>query len=169
MLFRVSYSPHLWQFLFFLFISQGHFPHVTAGYRKASDTNPKLSNEPRGSTGHVKSTTGQPWHSSQLLTLSKSVISALSWASNVLWGSNCTTDLTQMKPFYPLNSPHGTTTANGTQEVVALSLSSLLRSLTLQKVQVFILSTAILVLFLCHWYMVNCFATTLNNWWRSFN
>lgn len=50
---------------------------------------------------------GLPWHSSQLLALSKSVISAL---SNALWGSSYTTDLTQMKPFYPFNSPHGTTT-----------------------------------------------------------
>ncbi len=139
---------------------QGHFPCVTAVCGEASDTNPKLLNEPKGSTGHVKSTTGQPWHSSQLLALSKSVISAL---SNVLWGSNCTTDLTQMKPFYPFNSPHGTTTTNSAWKIMALSLPSLLRSLTLQAVQVFMLSTAILALFLCHWYMVNCTDTTLNS------
>lgn len=130
------YWHYLWHFsflFFFLFVGQGHFPHVMAGCGEVSDTNPKLPNEPIGSTGHVKSTTGQPWHSSQLLALSKSLISAL---SNVLWGSNCTTDLTQMKPFYPFNSPRGTTTTNAAWEVVALSL---LRSLMLQKVQAFIL------------------------------
>lgn len=155
--FRVSRWHYLQCLL--LFLGQGHFPLVTAGCGEASDTNPKLLNEPKGSTGHVKSTTGQLWHSSQLLALSKSVISAL---SNVLWGSNCTTDLTQMKPFYPFNSPHGTTTTNPAWKVTALSLARLLRSLILQAVQVFMLSTAILVLFLCQWYMVNCVHTTLN-------
>lgn len=143
-----------------LFLGQGHFPRVTAVCGEASDRNPKLLNEPKGSTGHVKSTTGQPWHSSQLLALSKSIISAL---SNVLWGSNCTTDLTQMKPFYPFNSPHGTTTTNTAWKIMARSLPSLLKSPTLQAVQVFMLSTAILVLFLCHWYMVNCADATLNS------
>lgn len=58
---------------------------------------------------------GLLWHSSQLLALSRSVISAL---SNALWGSNHRTDLTQMKPFHPFNSPHGTTTTNPSWKVV---------------------------------------------------
>lgn len=68
-------------FFIFIFLCQGHFPYVTADCGKASDTNPKLLNKPKGSTDHVKSTIGQQWHSSQLLALSESVISAL---SNVL-------------------------------------------------------------------------------------
>lgn len=47
---------------------------------------------------------------------SESIISAL---SNVLWGSNCTTDLTQMKPFYPFKSPHGAATTNPPRKVTA--------------------------------------------------
>lgn len=95
----------------YLFFSsgQGRFPGVTAGCRNGCDINPKPLNEPKGSTGRFKSTTGQPGHSAQLAASPKSVSSAL---SNVLWGSDCTADLTQMKPFYPLNSPHGTTTTN---------------------------------------------------------
>lgn len=130
----------------FFFFGQGHFPRVTAGCGEASDTNPTTLNEPKGSTGHVKSTTGLPWHSSQLPGLSESVISAL---SNVLWGSNCTTDLTHMKPFHPFKSPHGATTTNPALE------SHCFRSLTLQAMQVFMLSAAILVLFHCHWYFVD--------------
>lgn len=48
-------------------------------------------------------------------------------------------------------------------------LPSPLRSRTLQAVQVFLLSIAILVLFLCHWYIVNCVDTALHSWWCSFN
>lgn len=93
-------------FCFFSF-SQGRFLRVTAGCGEASDSNLELLNEPKGSTGHGKSTPGQPQHLNQLLGLSKSIFSAL---SNVLWDSNSTTDLTQMKPSHPFNSPHGTTT-----------------------------------------------------------
>lgn len=128
------------------FFGQGHFPRVTAGCGEASDTNPTQLNEPKGSTGHVKSTTGQPWHSSQLPGLSESVISAL---SNVLWGSNCTTDLTHMKPFHPFKSPHGATTTNPALE------SHCFRSPTPQAMQVFMLSAAVLVLLHCHWYFVD--------------
>lgn len=91
----------------FFFFSQGRFLHVTAGCREASDSNSELLNEPKGSTGHGKSTPGQPWHSNQLLGLSKSIFSAL---SNVLWDSNSAADLTQMKPFHPFSAPYGTTT-----------------------------------------------------------
>lgn len=48
-------------------------------------------------------------------------------------------------------------------------LPSLMRSPTLQALQIFMLSTAILVLFLCHWYMVNCTDTALNSWQCTFN
>lgn len=90
---------------------------------------PKPLNEPEGSMGHVKSTTGQLWHCSQLLGLSKSVISAL---SNVLWGSHCMIDLTQQKLFYPLRS-YKTNTTNPAWKPVALSPLSLLRWLPQQK------------------------------------
>lgn len=91
----------------FFFFSQGCFLRVTAGCREASDSNSELLNEPKGSTGHGKSTPGQPWYSNQLLGLSKSIFSAL---SNVLWDSNSAADLTQMKPFHPFSAPYGTTT-----------------------------------------------------------
>lgn len=94
-------------FFFFSFCWSGAFSHVTVGCGEDLDSIPKPLNEPEGSTGHVKSTTGQLWHCSQLLGLSKSVISAL---SNVLWGSHCMIDLTQLKPFYPFCLYRTTTT-----------------------------------------------------------
>lgn len=112
--------------------------------------------EPEASTGHVKSTTVQLWHSSQPLVLSKSVISAL---SNVLWGSNCTTDLTQMKPVYPFNSPQGSATTNATRKVTALSPPSGFRSLKLQKVHI-ILCCNYGSVSPCYCSVVRCFHTT---------
>lgn len=46
---------------------------------------------------------------------------------------------------------------------------SLLRSRTLQALQVFMLSAALPVLFLCNWCKTNCVYTVLNSWWCTFN
>lgn len=46
---------------------------------------------------------------------------------------------------------------------------SLLRSWTLQALQVFVLSAALPVLFLCNWCTTNCVYTVLNSWWCTFN
>lgn len=71
--------------------------------------NPKPFNEPVRSAGHGKTTTGQLWHCSHLFGLCNSVISAL---SNVLCGSNCMIDPTELKPLYPFSSFQRSTTTN---------------------------------------------------------
>lgn len=105
---------------------------------------------------------GLLWHSSQLLAL------RVSFQLFLMHSRAQATELTWPKWNHSILS---TLPMEQQQQILPgkSCLPSLLRSRTLQALQVFMLSAALPVLFLCNWCKTNCVYTVLNSWWCTFN